>query len=258
MLSKNELSQFLSDSVAVSLLKNGSAYEPEVDDLYFLYCLVREKAVVSILEIGSGWSTLVLAKALAENLESFGKEYLTEVRFPNPFKLLTIDASKQWQEIAIERLPLELRPLVIPIVSEPILSEHNGILSHKYDKFPNFIADLIYLDGPDHDQVKGNIRGFQYNENFLPPMAADLLAVEPFMWPETFVVTDGRGANATFLRTNFKRNWQVIHDRFGDRTLFRLDEIPFGSISEQHIDFRLEQGRNLLAKEIPHGLPDGK
>ena len=255
MLSKNELSLFLSDHVETSKARNGLEYEPELDDLYYLYSFVREKAVISILEIGSGWSTLVLAKALSENFESFGSDYLKQVRFPNPFKLLTIDASSKWQKIAIERIPSDLRSFIIPVVSNPTLSEFNGILSHQYENFPNFIADLIYLDGPDHDQVKGNIRGIEYNENFLPPMSSDLLAVEPFMWPETFIITDGRGANSTFLKTNFKRNWQVVHDRFGDRSLFRLDEIPFGSISEQHINFRLEQGRKLVVKEVPKGLP---
>ncbi len=255
MLSKNELGHFLSGHLAESRARNSSEYEPELDDLYYLYSFVREKAVVSILEIGSGWSTLVLAKALGENFETFGLDYLSQVRFPNPFKLLTIDASKDWQKIAIERIPSELRSLVIPIVSNPTLCEFNGVLSHKYENFPNFIADLIYLDGPDHDQVKGKIRGFEYNENFLPPMSSDLLIVEPFMWPETFIITDGRGANSTFLKNNFKRNWQMIHDRFGDRSLFRLNENPFGSISEQHINFRLEHGRKLAAKEVPQGLP---
>ena len=255
MKSKEEFSFYISNIFKLS--GESKAYEPEIDDLYYLYSFVREKAIVSILEVGSGWSTLALSMALKENHDLFGRDYLNKVRFPNPFKLTTIDASIKWQKLALSRMPSELQTFIIPIVSEPQLSEHNGILSHKFSEFPNFIADLIYLDGPDHDQVTGNIRGFEYNEDFLPPMSADLLTIETFMWPETFIITDGRGANSTFLKTNFKRNWQVLHDRFGDRTLFRLDEIPFGTISELHINFRLEQGRKLVSKEIPQGLPEG-
>ena len=50
-----------------SLTPEIHAYDPEMKDLYFLYCVVREKAVVSVLEFGSGWSTLALAIALQEN-----------------------------------------------------------------------------------------------------------------------------------------------------------------------------------------------
>jgi hypothetical protein len=75
--------------------------------------------------------------------------------------------------------------------------------------------------------------------------------IEPFLWPETIIVTDGRTANARFLASRFKRDWQIIHDPFGDRTIFRLNETPLGLISEEHINFRLTQSRKLVSKEKP-------
>jgi hypothetical protein len=213
--------------------------------------LVREKAVVSILEFGSGWSTLALSIALQENLIDFGEAHLRSIRHPNPFQLLTLDASEKWQGIALARLTKDERLLVSPKVVTPTLSQFDGVLCHFNDYVPNFTPDLIYLDGPDHDQVTGEESGFKYDERFTPPMSGDLLKIEPYLWPETIIVADGRTSNVRFLESRFKRNWQVMHDPFGDRSLFRINEPAFGIISEEHINFRLTQSRLLQDKENP-------
>ena len=36
-------------------------------------------------------------------------------------------------------------------------------------------------------------------------MSCDILMIENFLMPGTIIVVDGRGANAEFLRKNFKR-----------------------------------------------------
>jgi hypothetical protein len=228
-----------------------SAYEPELNDLYFLYSQVREKAVVSILEYGSGWSTLALAIGLQENYLQFGKRYLEIIRHPNPFKLLTLDASEHWQSVAISRLSDEERLRVVAGVAKPVLGNFGGVICHFSDYIPNFTPDLIYLDGPDHDQVTGGFSGFEYDERFTPPMAGDILTIEPYLWPETILICDGRTANARFLESRFKRNWEFLHDPFGDRTISRISETAFGVISEEHINFRLQCARELQNKENP-------
>jgi hypothetical protein len=85
-------------------------------------------------------------------------------------------------------------------------------------------------------------------------MAADILVIEPYLWPGTLIVNDGRTANARFLVTRLKRDWQILHDPFGDRTIFRLNETSMGQVSEQHINFRLENARQVNQKEIPEGF----
>ncbi len=225
-----------------------SAYEPEINDLYFLYQLVREKAVVSILEYGSGWSTLALAMALLENFIDFGSEHLETIRHPNPFTLLSLDASKDWQKLAVSRLTEEELAVVRTKIVTPVLTKSDGALCHTSDHIPNFVPDLIYLDGPDHTQVTGDISGFKY-EGFTLPMSADLLSIEPYLWPETIIVSDGRTANVRFLESRFKRNWQVLHDPFGDRSILRINEPAFGVVSEEHIRFRLNKSRIIQKKE---------
>lgn len=247
-----ELEEFKNTLIARQASKSEIlAYEPEMNDLYFLYCMVREKAVVSILEFGSGWSTLALAIALQENYVNFGDAHIKSIRHPNPFQLLTLDASEKWQGLALSRLNEQERLRVTSKVVTPRLSSFEGVLCHLNDYLPNFTPDLIYLDGPDHDQVLGAESGFKYDERFTPPMSADLLRIEPYLWPETIVVADGRTANARFLESHFKRNWQIMHDPFGDRTLFRINEPAFGIISQEHVDFRLAKSRFSQSKENP-------
>lgn len=231
--------------------ENLSLYEPEIDDLWFLYSLIRDKCVTSILEYGSGWSTFVMAIALQENFLDFGLEHAQIIRHPNPFRFMTIDASSKYQDSAMNRIPVDSKKNILPITATPNLTSLDGAICHQFDFIPNFAPDLIYLDGPDHDQVFGNVGGFEYKESFTQPMGIDLLMIEPFLWPETIIVTDGRTANARFLASRFKRDWQIIHDPFGDRTIFRLNETPLGLISEEHINFRLRQSRKLVSKEKP-------
>jgi hypothetical protein len=190
-------------------------YKPELDDLWFLYKLIKDKCVTSILEYGSGWSTYAMSIALYENFLDFGLEHKQKIRHPNAFKLMTIDASNNYLESAMSRISDEIKENVLPIFSSPILTNLDGVICHKFAFIPNFSPDLVYLDGPDHNQVMGNMEGFEYNESFTQPMGSDLLMVEPYLWPETIIVTDGRTANARFLEKRFKRDWQVMHDTTG-------------------------------------------
>ncbi len=241
-----------SDSMPTSGDEGDLPYEYELDDLYHLYSTVRRTSCVSVLELGSGWSTAVLALALNENDESFGDEHRQFVRHPNPFQILTIDASPHWQGVALDRLPDWLKSTVKAVTCNVNLVDRYGSYVHLYQYVPDFVADLIYLDGPDPEQVHGSIDGFEYSELHTLPMGADILRIEPHLWPETMIITDGRTANARFLAGQLRRNWQVMHDPFGDRTTFRLEETPFGPVIEKHLSTRLAAARALGDKEGPN------
>ena len=236
----------------VSGVATENPYGYEIDDLFHLYSTVRKSSCVSALEFGSGWSTIVLALGLYENAESFGDEHRQSVRHPNPFQLLTIDASEYWQGIALSRAPDWLRPTIRAVSCDVRLADRYGGHVRFYDMVPDFAADLIYLDGPDPEQVSGVVDGFKYGELHTLPMGADILRMEPHLWPETIIITDGRTANARFLASNLRRNWQVLHDPFGDRTTFRLEETPLGPIGERHVALRLKTARALADKEEPN------
>lgn len=231
-----------------------SAYPPEYDDLYTLYSFVREKSIVSILEIGGGWSTLAFALAIDENKKSFGSPYLKRVRHPNPFKILSLDASLEWSEVAKRRLVDTDSSIVDFRVSSSSIIEFGGSggpVCSLIDSLPYFAADLVYLDGPDSDQVSGEIRSHTFVQPHSVPMSADLLALEPHFWPGSYIMTDGRFANAQFLRTHFRRNWEFLSDPFADRCIFRLAEPELGPVNREHLLVRLNASIELLSKEGP-------
>jgi hypothetical protein len=112
-----------------------------------------------------------------------------------------------------------------------------------YSDIPPWTADLVYLDGPDCDHVTGTVNGFTVNfgDNDKPyglPMSGDLIRIEQFFWPGSHILTDGRGANAFFLRNNFIRSWTYDYDVTLDQHHFHLDEEPWGAISAKFIRFK--------------------
>lgn len=233
--SKVAFSNYISSLKALE--KDSGVYNPNLDDLYSLYSHVRSHRKVAVFEIGSGWSSIALAKALKENLIEFGSVVAETIRHPNPFKLLTLDASRTYLDISVDRLVrAELGDIVIPIHSTVGMTIMNSQVCHVFDNIPPFTADFVYLDGPDCDQVAGSINGFHVRfgmgeRKFGLPMSADLLLIEPYFWPGTSIIVDGRGANARFLQQNFKRSWLYSYDSNLDQHHFLLDEPSWGAYS---------------------------
>jgi hypothetical protein len=230
-------------------------YKPEIDDLYFLYELTRKKVVVSVLEYGSGWSSLALNLALFENRQSFDSTFTNIVRHPNLWSHLIIDADKVFLDKSISRIngrQYLLGATGIQAICE-ITEESDGSTEvvASWSHLPKLVPDLIYVDGPDDNQIVGSHKTFSYGADFMPPIFNDLIKIEHFLWPETLIVFDGRTAHARYLLDRFHRNWNFWHDPFGDRTIMRLEETPFGEISAKHMSQRLECSKVLNEKEKP-------
>lgn len=77
-------------------------------------------------------------------------------------------------------------------------------------------------------------------------MASDLLKIEHFLLPGTFILVDVRMANARFLKLNLQRNWKYVHDRSGDVHTFELCESPLGPYNLKQVNFCL--GENWSAQ----------
>ena len=247
ILSIEEFEEFLISvsSGSTDSVESSIVFPYNLADLYSLYLSVRNNRIVAILEFGSGWSTLALTIALEENRRSFSKYIELNVRHPNAFTIMTVDCSEKYQAVALKRIPDNLATIrIIPVVSDARMTVLNGQYCHIFDQLPPFTADFVYLDGPDCNQVVGNVGGFSVkfgsNEDcYGLPMAADVLLLEPFFWPGTILITDGRGANASFLKSNFKRNWLYNYDKDLDQHYFKLLEAPFGSISESLLTLKV-------------------
>jgi hypothetical protein len=221
---------------------------PEFSDLYFLYKTTRESYAVSILEFGSGYSTLIFSIALYQNYLQFGQEYLRKCTHPNPFQLLTIDGSSYFLETSLKRIPEEIQKFVTGHNSQVELFEFGGSggqIANRWTDLPNFSPDLIYIDGPDPEQITTKINGYK-SENFSLPMSADILQREYFFWNGTQIIMDGRGANAEFLRLNLKRDWHYFKDNFNDRHIFKLNSEPWGYFANQHSNFKRQMAEERL------------
>ena len=96
--------------------------------------------------------------------------------------------------------------------------------------------DFIYLDGPDQFKIK-DVNNISTRHRDMMPMVCDILKFENFYKPGTILLCDGRGANAQFLKNNFKRNWQYLYDRKNDQHIFTLDEPPLGYLNKLQLKF---------------------
>jgi hypothetical protein len=217
---------------------NNEPHLPELEDLYFLYQLILLNNRTTILEYGSGWSTLIMHLALLKNKKKNKNKVFP--RCGNPYELFCVDGSKKYLKITQKRIEKYLKSSQkIHFCYSPIkMSKFNGRYCTEYTKHPLLNPDLIYLDAP-HQWVGINnkIDNFTTAHFSMMPMMCDILKFEHFLTPGTIIVTDGRTANARFLKTNFQRNWKHLHLKLNDQHYFYLDEEPLGIYNEEQIKF---------------------
>jgi len=212
------------------------AFTPELDDLSKLHWLVVSRHVTTILEFGLGKSTIIFNNSLIKNKIADEGFVAANLRRNNRYECHSIDNHEKWIEEVKGKNDLER---VVYHKSSLVMGTFNGRACTYYDPLPNVCPDLIYLDGPDQFSPSGAIRGVTTNHKDRMPMAADILVFEHFLTPGTLIVTDGRTANARFLKTNLQRNWCYCHDADADQHYFELLEEPLGIYNLQQIDFCL-------------------
>ena len=175
------------------------AIPPVWADLWFLYSAVRAKHPTMVLEFGSGCSTLVMARALADNASDGGA----------PGRIVSLESDARWADVAARDVPAALRPYVSIVASAAIPVDYDGTRAWRYRDVPPVAPELVYLDGPE----------FTPDRN----VAVDVLDLESRLAPGTRVIVDGRGRNCEFLAGHFRRTWRRTGDRFLKRTVFELD-----------------------------------
>lgn len=217
----------------IELMAGGSTgFPPELPDLARIHRLIRTRKSMTVLELGVGFSTVVVAHALRKNRaqwDALKSPPVLRNRFP--FQCFTVDASASWLELATSRFPAELRPFVTFRHSAVRIGMHNGQLCHFYENVPDIVPDFLYLDGPDPKDVQGSINGMTFQCEERTVMSGDPLLMEPTLLPGFFMLLDGRTNNARFLERNLTRPYKVTWDREGDVTTFELDEERLGPVN---------------------------
>ena len=213
-------------------------FPPVAEDLARLHRLIRKRKAFTVLEFGSGLSTIVMADALSKNKTEFlDLDKKPELRNRFMFKIFSVESDKQWIEHSQSNFPKHLLKHVNFHYSEIKIDTFNGRICHFYDNLPDIVPDFIYLDGPNPKDVKGSVNGMTFQCDERTVMAADLLLMESILLPGTFILVDGRTNNARFLKNNFQRNFEMRWDKDGDITSFELKEERLGKYNILGSDF---------------------
>jgi len=207
---------------------------PDLNDLFFLHQLIILNKRFKILEIGTGWSSLIIAHAHKKNIDKH-KDCILKNKLGD-LKYIILDNLKKYLKISKKRNKLINNRFIFYKFSKVIMSEFNGRYCTEYIDFPKFNPDFIYLDGPSQYYTLNN-KNFSFNTNSkdLMPMVSDLNKIEHFLNPGTVILVDGRSANVNFMRLNFQRNWK--YKKINDFHLLILDEKVFGQKNLNTINF---------------------
>ncbi|WP_432734408.1 hypothetical protein [Maridesulfovibrio sp. FT414] len=241
---KEDAYEYLRTEGAVQILEKcykteDNEFAPQYADLARLHKAIRSRKAFTVLEFGVGYSTIIMAHALLKNKEEWDSlENKPRVRNSTMFQLHSIDAAEKWIAVTESKIPEELRPIITLHHSEVSAGLFQDRACHYYDALPDVVADFIYLDGPDPQNVKPT--AYSQWDNFdKVVMSGDLLRMEPVLLPGTCILVDGRTANARFLKAHFYRNWTCERNSDSDVTVFELQEAPLGKISESTLQFCL-------------------
>lgn len=223
--------------------KESGAFQPNYADLARLHRYVRQRKAMTILELGVGFSTLVMGHALYQNQQDFADAVADSgIRQSNQFEIHAVDTSERWLDVARAYMDEQLRELVHLHFSPSRIGTFAGRICHYYDALPNICPNFIYLDGPDPRQVEGDIGGIGFDHSDRTPVSGDILRMEYLLLPGLMILVDGRTNNARFLKDHFRRDFRHFHDPEGDYHTFELVEAPLGRLNRLQLEFCL--GKN--------------
>ena len=234
-----ELSREAPKKVNEMVLKQ--PYSPNLVDLYNLYHFIILNKRTTIMEFGSGWSSIIFMLTLNELKKKFSND-LKNLRRNNPFELFILENEKKFLSISKRRClkfkkKFKLSSKVHFLFSEVSMTTFNSRICTEYKKIPLCNPDFIYLDGPDQFNIKGEINGINIGHKDMMPMICDILKIENFLTPGTLIVSDGRAANIKFLRDNFTRRWIYKNNSKTDQHILYLDDDCLGKYNKLQLEF---------------------
>lgn len=217
-------------------------YEPVYADLARLHFLCLKRKAMTVLEFGSGYSTVVMADAMARLHHRFAPWAARNLRVEDPFHVHAVEEAHRFVEITRQRLQAAAVSDHASVRHSSVeIHLHDSRLSTVYSKLPNVAPDLIYLDGPSQYATAQEINGLSLASKARMPMSSDILRFEFLLEPGALIVVDGRTANARFLQAYLRRNWAYRHLPQGDIHLFELQEAPLGKYNRRKLEFCLDE-----------------
>ena len=168
-----------------------NTYKPQIKDLLRLYEFIILNKRTTVLEFGTGWSTLIISIAL-ENLRKKYSSKISNLRRSDPFKVFSVDNEKRFLKISKDRISnfykKNHKKNINFQFSDCNLSTYNGKFCIEYEKIPTCNPDFIYIDGPDIFNIKGKINNFSFGHQDIMPIICDILKIEYFLIPGTIIL----------------------------------------------------------------------
>jgi len=212
-------------------MKVQNPYKAQLKDLYSLYQIVFLNKRTTILEFGSGWSTLIFSVAMKKLKEKYSKQIL-KLRRNNKFEVFSVENEKKFLQISKKRIKKYFKNKNYIKnnfhFSNANMTIYNGSFATEYENLPLCNPDFIYIDGPGQFNIKKKLMGISTSHKDMVPIGCDILKLEFFLTPGTIILVDGRGAESEFLRKNLKRNWVYKKLNNFDQHLFYLNEKSWG------------------------------
>lgn len=214
-------------------------YDYDINDCVNLYNKIIKTRRLTVLEFGSGWSTLIIAKALYD----LKKKYFNvakKLRKKDIFTLYVLETSSKYKNISLSRIPNYIKKeiKITAVTSSVKMSKCRDNICSIYEKIPNCNPDFIYIDGPHIKDIKGHINNINFSKNDdFTPMSGDILMLENILIPGTIVYLDGRKNNFYFLKNNFQRKWKVKTDKKNDISYFMLKDVSLGIHNDKLLKF---------------------
>lgn len=228
-------------SVAVSASET-TPYSADIRDLCRLYWLCANREVATVLELGSGYSSGILALAMERNSRSIGSWVSENRRLEAPFLVRTLEEDPKWSNLTRDRIATDLATFIDIRTVDVETFVFNGRFATRYRDQSILPADLVLIDGPSQHAPKINPGEWTTANIQLMPMSGDILPIEHFFEPGAVIVVDGRTANARFLKSNLQRNWAYRHLASSDVHIFELQEEPLGAYNALRLERLNESG----------------
>jgi hypothetical protein len=173
---------------ALDVLLDFHAHRPpsadlaDFTDLWFLYRTIRHRKPRTILEFGSGCSTVILAQALWDN----------QCHSPERGSYLySVDADPYWAEATAKAMPTYLQKFCRIVYSPFLEVEHSGTLGSQHANIPDIAPNFLYLDEPAPS-----------------PRRMDILDMEDKFPQDFYMVIDDRQEDTAFLKRNMRRRYR--------------------------------------------------
>ena len=180
----------------------------KIADSLRLFREIKNNKFKTVVEFGSGLSTLSMAKAMQSNAID-GMIY-------------SVESDERWADVVRANAARSgLEKYINISVSKPELIEMDGRPVASFPVLPDVSPNLLYLDGPDPAHVGGDINGITM-KGLRYIVLCDPLRYEWSMYGGSKIIIDGRLHNALFLRTKFNRRWRMQRNPIKNTSTFTL------------------------------------